>query len=106
MADIVNQEVVRFSNESVRTICESIRKLYYTLDDMKRKWDASIAPAIAGNEFTDPVVDGRAAQGVSQLTKNDVTLVAVQVNALLGVLNSPGVLNVIQKPCVRPVEVV
>lgn len=104
MADIIDQRVIKFCNEQVRPAAEKIRELDYLLEDIKRKWDNEISFIISENEITDTIADGRISQGVSVLTKNDLLLVLTQINTINTQMLGSGVRGVINKPCVRGLE--
>lgn len=101
MPDIVNSQVIRFSNEQVRPMSEILRAFHSKATEMNRTWNQEIAPAIAGNSNGDSIADGRGKEGVSALDKADQVNFMAQVQAILNLLNGAGVMDVVTKPAVR-----
>ncbi len=100
MAEITNPEAITFCNEEVRPIAEQMRDLDARMRSIKRKWFLGINSHFAS--ATDTVEDGREAQGVSRLVASDVTALLGHLNDILTAFDVAGVLNEIEKPCVRP----
>lgn len=93
MAEIIDPEAIRFSNEVVRPLCEQARGLAVLLAALSTEWFLGMNAKFSG--AADTVEDGREGEGVSRLVGADVTNA---VSQLLGIsLNS----EIIQKPCVR-----
>jgi hypothetical protein len=95
---IENAEVTRFLNEAVRPVAEKLRALRAEFASLDVRWQQ-----ISGqvSQTADIIVDGRADEGVNQLTGQDlhdlmyaVGLVNTQLQAL-----APAT---IEKACVRP----
>ncbi len=105
MADITDSRVVKFSNEEVQPIAERMRDMQHKLTAIKLKWDTEVSSVLSGNDSADVLIDGRASQGVSVLTKNDIVGILVRVNDMLTLFNASGVMDVITKPCVRSLGV-
>ena len=105
MSAITDARVVLFSNEQTRPMAESFRALYYKCKDTKRKWDTEISALITGNVNGDTLTDGRLDVGASVLTKADIINMQTQVGAFITTMEQSGVLDVIEKPCVRPLIV-
>lgn len=101
---ITNQEVISFTNETVRTMAEKLRALKYEIDAAMIKYNSGIG-AICVADMSGIVEDGREAEGVSRLTGNDVVGMAAQMSAIQTQLAGVGVMDVIVKPCVRPLKV-
>lgn len=101
---ITNQEVISFTNETVRTMAEKLRGLKYEIDAAMIKYNSGIG-AICVADMSGIVEDGREDQGVSRLTGNDVVGMAVQMAAIQTQLSGVGVMDVIVKPCVRALRV-
>lgn len=102
MAQITDQEAITFSNEQLRPIAEAARALKARCVDAKNKWSANtnrIAGLFVVNN-ADVLVDGRATQGVSQLT-------SLQINQMISQMDTIITLNdqIVQVPCVRPLIV-
>ena len=108
MADITNQQVIKFCNEEVRPISEELVKIKVVVDDILNSWNATIQPIISGNTGTDVVIDGREQQGVTPLTKQDIVdlgSVLIDIQSLLNGASvdaaAINVANAISKPNVR-----
>ena len=102
MADIVSPEAIKFSNEVVRPISEEFRLLKAKVDCIMASWNG-------GKNILFPVdaaaivQDGRGSAGDTRLSGNDIVLSVVQFQAFQTQLNQPGVMAVINKPCVRQI---
>jgi len=101
MALITAPIAIRFANEFARPMAEILNDAQVNLRDFQRTYDAQIGPLVGAAADGDIIEDGRAAQGVSRLTKKDVVDFAAQVDALLAVIDAVGALDVITKPKVR-----
>ena len=98
MADVVNPEALRFVNEQIRPLCESLRGIKVQMASMKVLWDDHIEALIPNDASL--IADGREAEGVSRLTGADVNNARNAMAALI-----PGISDtVIGKPCVRPID--
>jgi len=96
---ITDPEAIKFVNEYIRPMCETIRYSNARGADFAIKW-AGLSGDFP-NDPTDMVEDGREAQGISRLSGADIQAVATVFNELLGNL-TPQSQAIIQKPCVRP----
>jgi len=96
MADITDPQAIRFVNEQVRPLCERARALKAEIDAMTTAWYGGINAKFPND--SSPLVDGRAAEGVSQLT-------GAQVNSAVGQLIgiAPNA-EIVAAPCVRPLS--
>ncbi len=102
MADITDPEAIRFINEVIRPLAEDARALFAKLqaaDEVVNR----ILPTI-GNRPTDLVLDGRAAEGVSQISGADIHGLAAIRTAMLG-MATPVVQELISKVSVRPLNI-
>jgi hypothetical protein len=95
---ITDPEAIKFVNEYIRPMCETIRYMKARGDDFALKW-AQISGDFPND--TSVVEDGRDAEGVSRLTGADIQAVAFVFNSLLGDIDATAT-SVIAKPCVRP----
>jgi hypothetical protein len=102
MADIVNPQAVRFTNEHIRPLAEEIRALKARVDATLVEWTASIAANVPND--TSPLADGRDAEGVSRLTGADVNGFIALLGAMQTRLNQAGTAQIVAKPCVRALE--
>ena len=105
MANITDPEVVLFNNLYLRPIAEKLRDLALFLDDAATEYTTNIAGKIAGNAAGDVLVDGRANEGVTQVTKADLTALITHVQAVYGELNGAGNAAMRAKFTVRPPSV-
>lgn len=97
---IDSPEAIKFSNEQIRPISEKIRDLKFELEAMLTDWNGGIN-ALFPVDPDDMLEDGREDNGDSRLSGNDVVGVMVQATTIFNQLDSIGVMDVIQKPCVR-----
>ena len=104
MADITNADAIRWTNEVVRPMAESVRALKALTDAALVTWYAGLN-AVITNSASDPVQDGREAEGVSRLTGADVNSFVAILAGFQTDMQASGVPGVISKPCVRPIEV-
>jgi hypothetical protein len=95
---ITGPEEIKFVNEYIRPMCETIRYMKVRGDDFALKW-AGISGSFPADAT--PVEDGREGEGVSRLTGEDINSVAVLFNILLGDIGTRE-MAVVAKPCVRP----
>ena len=95
---ITGPEEIKFVNEYIRPMCETLRYMKARGDDFAIKW-----AGISGGFPMDlsPIEDGRESEGVSRLTSADINAVAAVFGTLLGDFDSAAE-AVIAKPCVRP----
>lgn len=95
---ITGPEEIKFVNEYIRPMCETLRYMKARGDDFALKW-AGLSGGFPND--TSAVEDGRESQGVSRLTGADINAVATVFSTLLSDLD-PAAEAVIGKPCVRP----
>ena len=101
---ITNYEVIQYTNDTVRVMAEKLRVLKYEIDAAMTKYNSGIG-AVCVADMAGIVEDGRESEGVSRLTGNDIVGVAVQMAAIQTLLAGVGVMDIIIKPCVRPLKV-
>jgi hypothetical protein len=101
---ITNYEVIQYTNDTVRVMAEKLRALKYEIDAAMTKYNSGIG-AVCVADMAGIVEDGRESEGVSRLTGNDIVGVAVQMAAIQTLLAGVGVMDIIIKPCVRPLKV-
>jgi hypothetical protein len=94
--------VIAYLNNDIRPLSQEVRALKARIDAAAIKWFGELSPLVVNDAKT--IDDGRAAEGVSQLTGADVTNLVTQLLAIQAVLNGAGVAAVIQKPCVKSLE--
>lgn len=100
---ITNTEVIKFSNEVVRPFCEEVRAMKAEIDSATTTWFNNISNGCP-NDPEEILEDGRDVDGVSIITGADITNVISAMINLQTVLNAPGVVDVISKPCVKPLS--
>ena len=105
MADIINPVAIRFVNEHLRPLAETVRDCKVQLDEAAAVWTDQVAPLLSAHANGDPLADGREAEGVSRLTKADLTAFVAVAGQLITALNAAGVMNTIRKPTVRVLRV-
>lgn len=101
---ITNPEAIKFTDEQIRPLAESVRALKVRIDAATVKWFAGMN-VLVGSKSEDTIDDKREADGVSRLTSADVVAVMTQLLAIQAALNQGGVAGVIEKPCVRAIGV-
>jgi hypothetical protein len=103
VADITDPAAIRFVNEVIRPHAEKFRALKATCDSALTTWWNGISDNVPNS--SDPVADGREAEGVSRLTGANVNLFVIQMALFQTAMNVDGVKQIIDKPCVRSLEV-
>ena len=98
MADMTDPQLIKFVNEHVRPLAEDVRDFKAWLDDAAATYTAEIAGIMSGNVSGDVLLDGRAGQGVSVLTKGDITAFFQVLQALMTELEAAGVMDTVRKP--------
>ena len=104
MADITNPEAIAFCNEYIRPLAEQVRALKARIDAAGTRWFSGVNVAV-GTSSADQIADGREAEGVSRLTAADVTNLMSQLLTIQAQLEQSGVAGIVEKPCVRPLNV-
>lgn len=100
---ITDAEAIRYCNEQVRPLAERMRALDYEIQAALVTYNAGVGD-IFYNATGETIEDGRADEGVSRLTGNDVLLLVTQMQAYKTAMDQAGVRNVISKPCVRTLQ--
>lgn len=103
MSDITDPIAVKFCNEVVRPIAEQLRALGILASNVAVKTAANGGQIAAffGVSNSDVVVDGRAAEGVRQLT-------SLEINQVLGIIAAVGAAinpQIVEVACVRALQV-
>lgn len=104
MANITNEEAIRYVNEQVRPIAERMRSLKIEIDAALVDWNAGLDTLI-GSSAANNLLDGREDEGVSRLTAADITALGVEMITYQAQLEVAGVAETVSKPCVRTVQV-
>lgn len=105
MAEITDPIVIAYLNERVRPRAEQIRALLHRLQDDRAEWLAENIGSLVP-DTADIIQDGRAAEGVAQLTGAEFrTIVVDRYGELLNILEATGAMAPIQKACVRSLTV-
>lgn len=95
---ITNPEAIKFANEQIRPLCEEARAMVARIGAMQTAWFGGINVTFPND--TTAVTDNRDAEGVSRLTGADINSA---VGILIAILNASNA-QLIQKPCVRPLQ--
>lgn len=93
---ITDPQAIRFTNETVRPLCEKLRALAAEIAAAQTIWFGGIN-ALFPNDTT-ALADGRENEGVSRLTGANVNSAMGVLIAVAGATNA----EIIAKPCVRP----
>lgn len=99
MAAISDPNAIKFINEQVRPLAEAARALKARIGSLTTDWFAGLNNTITNT--SDLIADGRENQGVSRITGADVTNLVGNLISAHDVLND----QIVQKPCVKPIEV-
>lgn len=102
-AGIDNPEAIRWVNEVIRPLAENYRATNIMSEQALAQWYGGMN-TLFPNDST-ALEDGREAEGVSRLTGADINSFMGQVATLVGQFDGGGVVDVINKPCVRMLEV-
>lgn len=106
MADITNEEFIRWVNEVIRPLAETLRSAGLTVDSTIDEWNRNYLGLLGGLDGADDVVlDGRESQGVSRLTGADIKAFIAAISALQSGYQAGKMTDVIYKPCVKPVTI-
>lgn len=105
MADITDPFVTRFTNEEMRPLAEVIQMLRIQIEAVSTRYVQQVLPLISANAGADVVVDGRAGQGVTQVTKKNLTDMAQLLSAINTNLSAAGVATLVDRFAVRPARV-
>ena len=97
---ITSAEAVKFSNESIRPTAEQMRGLYWKCKATLSAWYSGKS-ALFPNSAEEVLEDGRAATGATVLTGADINSLLAQGAAFVTACEQAGVVDVINKPCVR-----
>ena len=100
---LVNAQVNKYVNEDVRTLCETVRALKARLDSSLLRW-YQISDVVP-NDTTLIVDPAREGEGLTPLTGADIHSVMYNLTVIQNTLDAGGVASVIEKPCVRSLEV-
>ena len=102
MANITEPAAIAFANAYMRPLMERARDLQIALADAATEYTTNIAGVLAGYVDADVLADGREAEGVTQLTKLDLTQSISHLGAILAELNTAGADTLRAKFTVRP----
>jgi len=101
---ITNPMAVTYSNEIIRPMCERFRNIKAEIDAALVTW-GNVIDAICPDDPGEILEDGRAVDGVSILSGEDINKVIVKFTQYQSALDQAGAANTISKPCVRPLVV-
>ena len=103
-ADVTDAEAIRWTNEVVRPLAESMRALNVQCEQALAEWNGGINTKIP-NDGAELIDDGRESEGVSRLYGDDINAFMNQVSTFATQMDGAGVSDVINLPCVRRLEV-
>ena len=98
---ITDPQVIAFLNSEIRPVAEKLVRLNVVLDDIIQSWFQVISGAISGNASDDVIEDGREGEGISRITKADLSNFITQLLTIQAQFDGGGVMDVISKPTVR-----
>lgn len=94
---ITDPQAIEFCNQYLRPLCEQVRAIKYKIDDAEARWFDGINTIVGtGSEVLD---DGR--EALPPLTADDITNAIANLLSVRTAIN----LDVIELPCVRPLDV-
>ncbi len=104
---ITDPRAIKFANEQVRPLAESLRAIKARIEAAKNDWSAdgnAIAGLFAGDQAASDgrLEDGRDAEGVSRLIGYNVAQFMDVLTAVETAIND----QIVALPCVRPLEVI
>lgn len=97
---ITDPEVIRFVNEEVRPIAETLRAVKIKSAAVVSRWFADGINSRCPNDSS-ALEDGREIEGVSRLKGSDINSLVAQLANISSQYNS----DIIELPCVRPLSV-
>ena len=101
---ITDPVAIKWANEELRPMAERLRDLNALVDDTLVAWFAGLNTVIP-NSATQDLDDGREAEGVSRLTGADIHSFMTQVATIQTQFDGAGVMDVIDLPTVRALQV-
>lgn len=99
---ITDATAIKYSNEQVRPMAETMRNLYYECKSMQTDWFNGINSVIP-NETDNMLEDSRDSD--NQLSGADINNIITQIGNYIIQIEQSGVLGIIQKPCIRSLQV-
>lgn len=99
---ITDLEAVRFVDEVIRPMAESLRAVKAQIDGAAVTW-ARLASRFPND--TTALDDGREAEGVSRLTGANINAFVALMGGLQTQMNATGIKETLEKPCVRALKV-
>ena len=103
MPDITNAEVVKYSNEVVRPLAETLRGLKARVDAALVPWNNTLSAFVPNDASL--LEDERGGEGVSRLTGADLNSFIGKLTGFQSIMNQDGVEAAVAKPCVRALEI-
>lgn len=106
---ITNEVVVSFLNQTLRPLCERLRAVQVELETSRVAYQVGPMATVAAAVGADPVEvvdDGRATEGVNQLSADEVAAAMGLLNDIAAaVAANPAGLAAMHKACVRPLRI-
>ena len=88
MADIIDPEAVRFSNEVIRPLADKATQYYYAALAAKNEWLATDMGTKIPDNVGDNIIDGSATDGRSVIDGRDVNNLMTHVNTMIADLEA------------------
>ena len=106
MANVDNPEAIRFVNEMIRPLSEELRRAGKQVDETIREWSDGKADLFAAATSADDAIeDGRASEGVSRLSGEDIHGFIAVIKALQAYYQGENITSIVYKPAVRPLRI-
>jgi len=103
MPDIINPIVIKWANEELRPFAEYTLGGFLNAKEFIANYDDSIDDLLASHVDGDMLDDGRESEGVSRLTKADITGFVNVIKAVQGMITDP-IRSAVRKPTVRKIS--
>ncbi len=100
---ITDERAIKFSNEKLRPYAELMRKCHHELSTVIAEWNGGIN-SLFPNETTNIIEDGRTAE--NPLSGADANSLITRMINIMSAIDDPAEMVVINKACVRKLEVI
>lgn len=105
---ITDPRVIKFVNESLRPLAERTRAVQAEIETSLAAYASEVQALVEDAEPGAPLEDGREAEGVSRLTREDLLLAIGLLEGLVTLANAAeneAALAAMHKACVRPLRI-
>ena len=109
MMAITDPRVITFVNEQLRPLAERTRAVQAEIETTLAYAQAEVVALIQSAAERSPLEDGREAEGVSRLTREDLLLALDLLNDIATEVRQPENAEALQamfKACVRPLRII